>query len=501
MMRMIRQLGLLTVLIVVLLGPSSAAFKVHPVRASGTIYIRADGTVEGTDKIEHDREFYTFIDNIYGEIVVERNNIIVDGGGYALQGTDYPSEGINLNSVSNVTITNCNIRGFWIGIHLNSTSHSTLCGNDMESNSFPIWLSYASENNIFGNNIKGNENGIWAAHSSQNVISENNITANKLGLGIGFANSPNNTISGNNIKGNYEGIYLDRSSNNRICGNNIVGNDPLGIWHYSSSNNTIIANNIKSNYKGLYLWHSGDNLIFGNDIATNSLYGVYLDDSHNNKFYHNDFIENTRHVYIYSYTSGYNMWDDGEMEGNYWDNYTGTDLTQDGIGESTHVLDVHNQDNYPLMGTFSDFPVYWANKTYHVTTICNSTISDFQFGEVIVYPNYTLGPPWTTMIRFEVRGYLGGFCRIRIPKDVLDGDYVVTLDGFNMSPSTWRELPISDETTLYLYLTYPPSSHDVWVIGTTMVPELHLVTLALFITVTLVAALIYKRNRLTNVKR
>jgi len=53
-------------------------FNIQLVRASGTIYIRPNGKVEGTDKIQRNGNIYTFTDNIYYSIVVERNNIVLN---------------------------------------------------------------------------------------------------------------------------------------------------------------------------------------------------------------------------------------------------------------------------------------------------------------------------------------------------------------------------------------------------------------------------------------
>jgi hypothetical protein len=54
-----------------------------------------------------------------------------------------------------------------------------------------------------------------------------------------------------------------------------------------------------------------------------------------------------------------NVWDDGYPSGgNYWSDYTSTDLYsgpyqnetgRDGIGDIPYVIDTDNQDNYPLM--------------------------------------------------------------------------------------------------------------------------------------------------------
>ena len=63
------------------------AFNVQPVKASGTIYIRADGSVDPqTTPILNVRNvYYTFTADIHDSIVVERDNIVIDGAGYTVQ--------------------------------------------------------------------------------------------------------------------------------------------------------------------------------------------------------------------------------------------------------------------------------------------------------------------------------------------------------------------------------------------------------------------------------
>ena len=88
--------GLLLTLL--LSGMLTLAFKVQPADASETIYIRADGSIDpDTALIQRDGNIYTFADNIYyDEIVVERDNIVVDGAGYTLQGSGFwDSKGIS----------------------------------------------------------------------------------------------------------------------------------------------------------------------------------------------------------------------------------------------------------------------------------------------------------------------------------------------------------------------------------------------------------------------
>jgi len=77
-------------LTLLLIGILILTFNIQPVEASGTIYIRADGSVDpDTAPISTvGNVTYTFTDNIiYDEIVVEKNNTVVDGASYSVQGT------------------------------------------------------------------------------------------------------------------------------------------------------------------------------------------------------------------------------------------------------------------------------------------------------------------------------------------------------------------------------------------------------------------------------
>jgi hypothetical protein len=74
------------ILILILCSLMVALPNIGTVKAEGTIYIRADGTVEGTDKIQQDGNLYTFTGDIFSAIVVDKDDIVIDGMGYTLQG-------------------------------------------------------------------------------------------------------------------------------------------------------------------------------------------------------------------------------------------------------------------------------------------------------------------------------------------------------------------------------------------------------------------------------
>jgi len=349
------------IFIALLTGILTSTINIQPVEASGTIYIRADGSIDPptANITSADNITYYFTDNNYDELVVERSNIIIDGNGYILQspGSEY---GFNLTSINNVTIRNTEIKNFDYGVYLLDSAGNTVIRNNITANTEYGAALAASHNNTFSqNNIINNEYGVWLYDSSNNTITGNNITANYW-YGINLDYSSNNGISGNNITNNYLGIHLGYSSNCNVSGNNITANYGYGIFLGVSSNNGISGNNITANYwYGIYLGYSNYNSISGNNI-TNNGDGINLDYS-SNKFYHNNFINNTVQADVMAgYTS---TWDDGYPSGgNYWSDYAGTDLYSgpfqnetgsDGIGDTIYFIDKNNTDNYPLMKSYA----------------------------------------------------------------------------------------------------------------------------------------------------
>jgi parallel beta-helix repeat protein len=196
-----------------MLGPLLFAIKIQPAEATGTVYIRADGSIDPpTAPISTvDNVTYVLTDNITGGadgIVVERDNIVVDGAGYALQGSG-SGKGIDLTSRSNAAIDKVEIRGFQDGINLYESYNNTISGNEIANNGEGIWLSYSSDNSISGNNITNDYRGIWlASSSSNNSISENSIEANNL-YGVFLDSSSGNVIYHNDFVDNTQQVYIE----------------------------------------------------------------------------------------------------------------------------------------------------------------------------------------------------------------------------------------------------------------------------------------------------
>jgi parallel beta-helix repeat protein len=190
------------------------------VRAIETIHIQVDGTIYPlTAPIQRDGNVYTLTGNINSDvdgIVIEKNDTILNGAGYTLQGTNSPSSnGIYMSGSYNVTIKNMNIKAFESGILLDAYStYNNILGNILEGNDYGIscWA-YADNNNIKGNNMTANNlAGIWIVGSSYNIISQNIIAGNSQ-YGMSLEGSSNNTVFHNKFVDNTNQIHIYDSTN------------------------------------------------------------------------------------------------------------------------------------------------------------------------------------------------------------------------------------------------------------------------------------------------
>ncbi len=162
--------------------------QIGTAKAEGTIYIRADGSVEGTDKIQRNGDIYTLTGNISGGIQVQKSNIVLDGAGYTVQGNgDVIWRGIDLSNnrgsdpsrpeISNVTVKDMRIVNFDRGIENVNTSNNTILGNYIADCFTGINIGGSPNNVLIKNNtIANNVNGISIAYSGGNqIITENSM--------------------------------------------------------------------------------------------------------------------------------------------------------------------------------------------------------------------------------------------------------------------------------------------------------------------------------------
>jgi len=203
-------------------------------------------------------------------------------------------------------------------------------------------------NNVFTDNMVS----IFLQRSSSNIIENNNIT-DIVAVGILVRDSENNAIIDNQIS-NYvgrAGIFLEDSENNAITDNQIsnyvgpdlesteISNAPSAFVLHSSNNNDIAFNTFTNHSYVLELNNSANNWIYGNNFINYSQTHIYSNYLHPSNYWNSPKI--LEYQYDNQIFSNY--------LGNYWDTYSGTDIDQNGIGDSVFYLQ-NDALNFPVIG-------------------------------------------------------------------------------------------------------------------------------------------------------
>ena len=338
------------------------------------------------------------------------------------------------------------------------------------------------------------QNNVLLAAFSQNLtIAQNNITKGGITLQhVSYVNASTNAL----ISGD-DALTIGNSFSIIVAMNNVTQNSNHGIYLESSTGNKIVDNNIAENSIGVEVDSSTNNTIIRNNITSNKEYGILLTNSNYNMIYHNNFIDNA--VPRWQAVSGNipsiadNVWDNGYPSGgNYWNDYTGKDQYSgtkqnangsDAIGDTPYDINFGQRDHYPLINPYNDFKVTGRNaEAYDVEVISNSSITNLSLAFWLSSPTPYL-QPGQPLLLFFATGETGttGFCRVTIPRDLLNGTYTVLVDD---EPVVATELAGSDSTYAYLYFAYNHSTHQVII-----VPELSLpMVLLLFTTATALVA-------------
>jgi len=465
--------------------------------------MRNSGTSGGISGIEVDGAQCNITHN-----VLENNKYGIEvSSGWHEEGNNIVKENI---------VRNNSHYGMWVEY----ASNNTLIGNIAENNRDGIYL-YESYNNILSLNIAKDNNGhgIFLWNSGNATLRHNNITSNQLNFGVGgerfsdFVQNIDDTnvvndkpvyylmnlknlkitsedypnigylavINGNtviieNISLQYAGGLELAYSKNCIVKSVNVTNSNYGIWLYSSNDNTLSRNDIyDNNAAGIVCSNSSNNILFGNTIY-NSEEGIYLWDSFDNTIHHNNFINNSQQVDIEWST---NVWDDG-VEGNYWDNYTGIDSDDDGIGDNWHEIDENNKDYYPLMGSFHSFNTSLGEC---VNVVSNSTVEDFAYLE----SNSTIKLYVSNMTATQTYG----FCRICIPHALMNVSNIsVVIDDGAVEVLHFNDTIYDNYTHRWIYFAYQHSIHEIDIISEFQ----SFLILPLFMITTLLAVKVFRRK-------
>ncbi|WP_265581572.1 NosD domain-containing protein [Methanofollis aquaemaris] len=270
-------------------------------------------------------------DGTYTEYVQVNKSVILR--------TEHGSDSTGVHAVSSdhhvfdVTADGVTISGFGI---------TGATGNMNGHRSSGISLQYANDCNISYNNVSQNDCGISLEINAHHNVLQNNTASSNEYYGIRLNSSSHNILIHNTAaSNNNHGIRVrSHSENNTITENTVVSNN-YGILLSDSDSNTVTCNTVNANTNGIALRASSSNLIYLNDVTGGSTNG-----------WANDNINtwNSPEEIEYLHNGTYRR----ICLGNYWEDYSGTDADDDGIGDTPYNLsESQDTDTYPLMHAWS----------------------------------------------------------------------------------------------------------------------------------------------------
>lgn len=294
---------------------------------------------------------------------------------YVLSNILFYSPGLEVkHSTSFFVLRDCYFDG--TGLKLYNATNGLIYDNEIGVGSIHGIKFYYSTNNTIRNNLIFAESGLADQGVSIDDGSYNNRIMNNtisgLNRGISFQICENNVISNNILTHNDKAIDLDITSDNIIEKNYLSFNDIGIFFHENDNNNNSISNNtlINNTNKALHISSfANENIFYGNVIENTGGQGIFIDlNANDNLFYNNTFKSNNIHAIDYSSQS---KWNNSEI-GNYWDNFTGLDYDDDGIGDIPHIISAS-----PLV---QDFLPIWDDgddPTPPILNIINPSYSQF----------------------------------------------------------------------------------------------------------------------------
>jgi nitrous oxidase accessory protein len=221
------------------------------------------------------------------------NNRII--GNKALRSSDR-GNGIQLSSIKNALVKGNVISGVRDGLYVISSQDNILENNTMSDLRYGIHYMYSYDNSVI-NNTAFNTRAGYALMSSRRLIISGNTTTDSEDYGFLFNYITQSTISNNVVKN----VWTKPE-------NKVIGRDGKGMFVYNSGYNTLKNNLVQGAEIGIHLTAGSENI----------------------KIYGNSFINNPTQVkYVSNTKQEWSL----EGKGNYWSNYLGWDMNNDGVGD------------------------------------------------------------------------------------------------------------------------------------------------------------------------
>ncbi|MEQ6885475.1 nitrous oxide reductase family maturation protein NosD [Salicola sp. Rm-C-2C1-2] len=232
-------------------------------------------------------------------VLIERNRIT---GNTEIRSQDR-GNGIHLHHVNGAIIRDNTVCQARDGIYINVSNHNSLVANRLCNQRYGIHYMYSNSNTVRSNRSWGNRTGYALMQSTRLEVINNRAENDK---GYGFLLN-----------------YITQST--------LRDNAAVDIKASTSPDGTRSIEGGEG--KALFIYNSQKNRIHGNTFARTAI-GIHMTaGSENNEIHGNSLISNRTQV---KYVSNRAQEWSKDGRGNYWSDYMGWDINDDGIGDVPH---------------------------------------------------------------------------------------------------------------------------------------------------------------------
>jgi len=215
--------------------------------AFATKFIPGDTTIGTWDA---GSRIYTLTADVHETIQIDENDMILEGNGHRLTGSD--TYGVYFDKRTGVTVRNLTVEGFTYGIYVYSEK----------------WPLYTPCDNVVTDvSVSHCDHGVYLTHSSGNTLANITASYNTHGIHLTYP-SAHNILSNNVTSNNDNGIHL-QSARNTVA-DNIASDNDCGIRVYGSSHDTLTNNTASNNETGISLENASQVTLSGNTMSGNT---------------------------------------------------------------------------------------------------------------------------------------------------------------------------------------------------------------------------------------
>lgn len=288
--------------------------------------------IEGEEGTIIDGEHQGYVMVVHADSVVIRNVEIHNSK------VSYVDDfaGLLFEQVSGGRVENSTFKGNFFGIYLSKSENVVVENNKLHSsferesgagNGIHLW--YCKNIEIKNNRVTGHRDGIYFEFVESSTI-EGNHSEDNMRYGLHFMFSDSCTYRKNTFRDNGAGVAVMYTEHVVMEENTFIhnwGTASYGLLLKEIKYSKVRNNHFEGNTIGLYTEASTDVQIHHNDFLQNGWAAKVQSNSVDNNFTNNNFIANTFEIG----TSGRQNYN--QFNGNYWSQYEGYDLDQDGVGD------------------------------------------------------------------------------------------------------------------------------------------------------------------------